>query len=459
MKTLKFFNLIVYLLSYKEFFNIFLLYKGIKMKYNRIDASLFIENRKRFAKNMLPNSLAIFVSNDDMPRNGDQFFPFRQSSDMFYLTGIDQAKSILMMYPDSNRENMLEILFTEETSEEIAIWYGKKYSKDEASETSGIKRVEWLDKFEGILADLMANADNVYLNINENIRYASPVETSELRFVKWLKQRYPLHEYKRSAPIIGRLRTIKMPQEVALMQEACDITEKAFRRVLRFVKPGVMEYEVEAEIIHEFIRNRANGHAYYPIIASGASACVLHYVENNKVCKDGDLLLLDIGAEYANYSGDLSRTIPVNGKFSDRQKQCYNAVLRSMKEAIKMLRPGTTIDAYHSKVQDVLEKEMIGLGLFSEEDVKNQNPEKKLRDKYYMHGTSHFMGLDVHDVGFKQEILQPGMVFSCEPGIYILEEGIGIRIENDILVTENEPVDLMKNIPIEIEEIEDLMKG
>lgn len=428
------------------------------MKYNPIDNNLFIENRKRFAKNMKPDSIAIFVSNDDMPRNGDQFFQFRQSSDIFYLSGIDQAKSILLLYPDSNRENLKEILFTEETSEEIAIWYGKKYSKEEAIEASGIKHVEWLDKFETILSDLMANCENVYLNTNENIRYASDVETSELRFISWMKKRYPLHEYMRSAPIMRRLRTIKMPQEVALIQEACNITEKAFRRVLNFVKPGVMEYEVEAEIIHEFIRNRANGHSYYPIIASGASACVLHYIENNKECKDGDLLLLDFGAEYANYAGDLSRTIPVNGKFTDRQKQCYNAVLRTMKEAIKMLRPGTTIDAYHAKVQDLMEKEMIGLGLFTEEDVKNQDPNKKLRDKYYMHGTSHFMGLDVHDLGFKQEVLQPGMLFSCEPAIYILDEGIGIRIENDILVTDDEPIDLMKNIPIEIEDIEAMMK-
>ncbi len=428
------------------------------MKYDPIDNNLFIENRKRFAGHMEQNSVAIFTSNDDMPRNGDQFFPFRQNSDMFYLTGIDQAKSILVMYPDSNRENMKEILFTEETSEEIAIWYGKKYTKEEAAETSGIEHVEWLDKFESILIDLMANCGAVYLNTNENIRFASEVQYGDLRFIEWMKKRFPLHQYRRSAPIMRLLRTIKMPQEVELMQHACDITEKAFRRVLDFVKPGVMEYEIEAEITREFIRNRANGHAYYPIIASGASACVLHYIENNKQCKDGDLLLMDFGAEYANYAGDLSRTIPVNGKFTERQKDCYNAVLRTMKEAVKMLRPGTTIDKYHAKVQELMEKEMIGLGLFTEEDVKNQDPNKKLRDKYFMHGTSHFMGLDVHDVGFKQEELKPGMVFSCEPGLYILDEGIGIRIENDILVTEDEPRDLMKNIPIEADDIEALMK-
>jgi len=429
------------------------------MKYLPIDPNLFIENRKRFTKYMKPNTIAIFVSNDDYPRNGDQFFPFRQNSDIFYLTGLDQAKTILILYPDSNREEFREIVFTEETSELIAIWYGKKYSKEEATKVSGIENVQWLQEFDKILVDLMANCDGVYLNTNENIRFSSPVQYSDLRFIKEIKAKYPLHQYYRAAPIMRILRTIKSKVEVDLIRTACNITGMAFDRVLKFVKPGVMEYEIEAEIIHEFIRNRANGHAYYPIIASGASACVLHYVENNKECKDGDLLLLDFGAEYANYAGDLSRTIPVNGKFNERQKACYNAVLRVMKQAQQMLVIGTTIDEYHSKVCKLMEQEMIELGLFTEEDVKNQDPKNPLCMKYYMHGTSHFMGLDVHDLGFKQEPLQAGMVFSCEPGLYIREEGIGIRIENDILVTEDGPVDLMENIPREIEEIEEIMNS
>jgi Xaa-Pro aminopeptidase len=427
------------------------------MKYLPIDKNLFIENRNRFVKHMKPNTIAVFCSNDDYPRNGDQFFQFRQNSDIFYLTGLDQSKTILILYPDSIRNEFKEIVFTEETSELIAIWYGHKYTKEEATKISGIENVQWLSEFNKVLVDLMANCDGIYLNSNENIRFATDVQYSDMRFIQEIKAKYPLHEYYRAAPIMRMLRTIKSKVEVDLIKTACNITGVAFERVLKFVKPGVMEYEVEAEIIHEFTRNRANGHAYYPIIASGASACVLHYIENNKECKDGDLLLLDFGAEYANYAGDLSRTIPVNGKFSKRQKDCYNAVLRVMKQAQNMLVVGTTIDQYHEKVCKIMEQELIGLGLFTEEDVKKQDPKKPLFFKYYMHGTSHFMGLDVHDLGFKQEPLQAGMVFSCEPGIYIQEEGIGIRIENDILVTENGPVDLMANIPREVDEIEDIM--
>lgn len=428
------------------------------MKYLPIDNNLFIENRQRFTKNMKPNTIAIFVSNDEMPRNGDQFFPFRQSSDFFYMTGIDQPKSILILYPDCIRKEFREILFTEETSDLIAIWYGKKYSKAEATETSGIERAEWLEEFPKVLVDIMANCDGVYLNTNENIRYDSPVQYGELRFVEELRAKYPLHEYYRSAPIMKNLRTIKSKIEVDLMQEACNITESGFRRVLGFVRAGVMEYEIEAEIMHEFLRKRATGYSYYPIVASGKSACVLHYVENNKVCNDGDLLLLDFGAEYANYAGDLTRTIPVNGKFTPRQKDCYNAVLRTMKSAINLLRPGTTIDEYHKAVCKMMEQEMLGLGLLKQEDIDKQDPKKPAYMKYYMHGTSHYMGLDVHDLGFKQETLKPGMAFSCEPGIYILEEGIGIRIENDIIVTDGDPLDLMATIPREVDEIEELMK-
>lgn len=428
------------------------------MKYEPIKQELFFKNRERFRAEIKPKSLAIFNSSDEMPRNGDQDFPFRQNSDFFYLTGIDQAKSILFIFPDCPIEKYREVLFLEETNEHIAIWYGKKYSKEEATEVSGIKTVLWLDSFDTTLKEVMAACEYVYLNANENPRYSNQVPYKDLRFAKELTTRYPAHKYERSAPIVSRLRMIKSSLEIELMQRAINITGAAFDRVLKFVKPGIMEYEIEAEVSHEFIRNRANGHAYYPIIASGKSACVLHYIENNKACKDGDLLLLDFGAEYANYAGDLSRTIPVNGKFSKRQREVYEACLRVMKAAIKMLVPGTTIDAYHSEVCKIMDKELIRLGLYTEADVKNQDPAKPLYFKYYMHGTSHYMGLDVHDVGTKQDILKPGMVFSCEPGIYILDEAIGVRIENDILVTEKGQVDLMAHIPVDVEDIENLMK-
>jgi len=427
------------------------------MKYLPINQNLFINNRKNFLKMMKPNSVAIFVSNDEMPRNGDQCFPFRQNSDFFYLSGIDQEKSILILAPNCPNSKFREVLFLIETNELISIWYGHKYTKEEAKKISGINNVLWLDQFEAILREVMATTDNVYLNTNENIRFANEVPYRELRFAKELKDKYPVHNYLRAAPILAQLRTVKSDIEVELISKACEITEKAFRRILGFVKPGVMEYEIEAEIIHEFLRNRATWHSYSPIVASGRNACVLHYPDNNQMCNDGDMLLMDFGAEYANYAGDLSRTIPVNGKFNQRQKDCYNAVLRVMKQAIKKLVVGNTIDVYHAEVCNLMEQEMIKLGLFTEEDVKNQNPENPLYFKYYMHGTSHFMGLDVHDVGSKQETLKAGMVFSCEPGLYILEENIGIRIENDILITDEGPVDLMATIPIEVEEIEALM--
>jgi Xaa-Pro aminopeptidase len=407
---------------------------------------------------MKPNSLAIFNSNDDMPRNGDQDFPFRQNSDFFYLTGIDQAKSVLFIFPDCPLEKYREALFLEETNEHIAIWYGKKYSKEEAIAVSGIKNVFWLDTLDGAIKEVMAACEYVYLNANENPKYSNPVPYRDIRFNEDLTKKFPAHKYERANPIVCKLRMVKSDIEIDLTKEAISITDKAFRRILSFTKPGVMEYEVEAEITHEFIRNRANGHAYYPIVASGKGACVLHYIENNKECKYGDLMLLDFGAEYANYAADLSRTIPVNGKFTPRQKEVYNACLRVMKAAIKHLVPGTTIDKYHAEVCKIMEKELIGLGLFTAEDVKKQDLAKPMYFKYYMHGTSHFIGLDVHDVGTRQDIIKPGMLFSCEPGIYIQEEGIGIRIENDILTTENGNIDLMAGIPIEVEEIEKLMK-
>ncbi|MCX6271009.1 MAG: aminopeptidase P N-terminal domain-containing protein [Bacteroidetes bacterium] len=427
------------------------------MKYLPLNSQLFIQNRERFVRQLLPNSMAVFFSNDENPRSGDQTFLFRQNADLFYLSGIDQEQSILVIYPECRIEKYREILFLRETNEHIAVWEGHKYTKEEATTTSGIKTVLWLDSYESVMRDLMANVDHVYLNSNEHIRSFNGVPYRNLRMGKELQSQFPYHSYKRSAPIMAQLRTIKSSFEIELTKTAIGITAKAFNRLLAFVKPGVMEHEVEAELVHEFIRNRSDAHAFYPIVASGASACILHYEENNRECKDGDLLLLDIGAEYANYSSDLSRTIPVNGLFNKRQKEVYSACLRVQKQAIKLMVCGTTLDALHAEVCKIMEGELIKLGLFTADDVKNQDPAKPMYFKYYPHGTSHFMGLDVHDLGFKQQVFEPGMIFTCEPGIYIMDEGIGIRIENDILITENGPVDLMADIPVEIGDIEERM--
>lgn len=429
------------------------------MRYQPIDNSFFTGNRKRFVEQLPKNSIAIFHSNDQYPRNGDQYFPFRQQSDMFYLTGIDQEKTILILAPDCPNKKLREALFLLETNEKIAIYEGHKYSFDEATEISGIKNVYWEDSFEVSLREVLVNADHVFLNSNEYIKFFSIVPDRNKRFVEKFKADYPLHKVERAAPILTDLRTIKSQQEVDLLQTASNITQKAFERVMRFTRPGAFEFEIEAEITHEFMVNRASGHGYAPIIASGKDACVLHYIKNDKKCNDGDLLLMDFGAEYAHYCADMSRTIPVNGKFTDRQKDCYNAVLRTFKQVSKMLVPGNTAKMVSEEAWKLMEVEMIKLGLFTEADVKNQDKDKPLFKKYFPHGTSHFLGLDVHDVGSYDESIKPGMVFTCEPGLYIPEENIGIRIENNILVTENEPIDLMEKIPIEVEEIEDIMNS
>jgi Xaa-Pro aminopeptidase len=429
------------------------------MKYTTIKSDLFIENRKRFVEKLKPKSLVVIHSNDEFPRSGDQNFTFRQNADMLWLTGIDQEESILLIFPDSPIPAYREVLFLKKTNEHIAIWEGHKYTKEEALTTSGIRSIFWLEDFKSIFPMLMNHTEHVYLNSNENDRYVHINQYRDLRFAKQLMEQYPLHKYERAAPIFRELRAVKSTYEIELLQTACDITEKAFRRLLGFVKPGVMEYEVEAEIIHEFIRNRATGHAYNPIIASGASAIVLHYNDNNKICNDGDVMLLDFGAEYGNYCADLSRSIPISGKFTARQKSVYASVLHVMKEAKKMLVEGTILDEYHKEVGKVMESELIGLGLLHKHDVAKQNPDSPLYKKYFMHGTSHFLGLDVHDIGNRYEKMKAGMVFTCEPGIYIAEENLGIRLENDILLTTNGNIDLMKNIPIEIEEIETLMNS
>lgn len=429
------------------------------MKYLPIDRSLFIHNRINFTQMLKPKSIAIFNSNDIMPTNADGTMPFRQNNDLFYLSGIDQEESILLLFPDSPDEKHREILFLKETSELIAIWEGHKYSKEEAFATSGIKSIYWLAEFEQVFYSLMTHANHVYLNKNEHLRATSEVPTKDDRFTEWCKKKYPLHNYQRSAPIMHHIRAIKSDTEISLLQKACDITEKGFRRVLNFIKPGIMEYEIEAEFLHEFVRHRSRGFAYSPIIASGANACVLHYIDNNAMCKANDVILFDVGAEYGNYNADMSRALPVSGKFSERQRAVYQSVRNVMKAAMEMLRPGNAIPEYHREVGKVMENELISLKLIDKTDVKNQNPEKPLYKKYFMHGTSHHLGLDVHDVGDTYRKFEPGMVFTVEPGIYIREESLGIRLENNVVIQNSGILDLMKNIPIEAEEIEELMNS
>lgn len=427
------------------------------MKYQPLSSTLYIKNRKKLAEKMVKNSVAIFNSNDIMPTNADGTMKFRQNNDLFYLCGIDQEETILLLAPDCPNPNYKEVLFLRETNEHIAVWEGHKYTKEEAEATSGIQNIQWLGAFEQIFNTVMALSDQVYLNTNEHLRAGSQVETRDARFIQSCKEQFPLHAYARLAPVMHELRGVKEQEEIDQLQIACDITEKGFRRILKFVKPGVTEYEIEAEYLHEFVRNRSKGFAYEPIIASGASACVLHYIENNKACNPGELLLMDVGAEYGNYNADMTRTIPVSGKFTDRQKAVYNAVLRVQREAMNILRPGTTIQDYHKEVGLIMQSELIGLGLIDQTDVKNQDPNWPAYKKYFMHGTSHHLGLDVHDVGTMYGPIKPGMVFTVEPGIYIQEEGLGIRLENDIVIQENGYFDLMRDIPIEADEIEELM--
>lgn len=427
------------------------------MKYEAIDSKLFVKNRQKFINALNSNSLAIFNSNDIMPTNADGTMPFRQNNDLFYLSGVDQEESILLIFPDAKAEKYREILFLKETNAHIAVWEGAKLNKKQAYQTSGIKTVYWLDEFEAILKTLVNEAKYIYLNTNEHLRAKIEVETRDARFGKWIRETYPNQNYELSAPIMHKIRAVKDDTEISLIQKACDLTESAFRKIIKTIKPGVMEYEIEADVIHEFIRNRSRGFAYTPIIASGKNACVLHYIDNSGKCKDGDVILMDFGAEYANYASDMTRCVPVNGKFTPRQKDVYNAVLRVMKAAKKLLVPGTLLNEYHLEVGKLMEKELIDLGLITHQDVANQNPELPAYKKYFMHGTSHYLGLDVHDVGSWTAPIEAGMVFTCEPGIYIPDENLGIRLENDILVTENGPIDLMANIPLEAEDIEALM--
>ena len=429
------------------------------MKYTAPDASLFVLNRKNFAQRLKPKSIAIFNANDEQLRSGDQNFAFKQNPDLFYLSGIDQEQSILILFPDCPNPLYREVLFLRQTNDHIKVWEGHKYTKEGAQQASGIQQIFWLDEFWTVLQSIIHYAENIYLNTNENDRSVYEVPYRDLRFIQQLKERYPLHQYERSALILRDLRPVKSEIEVQLTKKACEITRDAFVRVLKFTKPGVSEYEIEAEIIHEFIRQRATGHAYNPIIASGPNANILHYNDNIQVCKAGDVILFDFGAEYANYNADMSRSIPVSGRFSPRQKEVYNAVLRVMRAATKLLVSGTIWNEYHDEVGRIMEAELIGLGLLDKQAVAKQNPAAPLYKKYFMHGTSHHLGIDVHDFASRYKAFEVGNILTCEPGIYIPEEGLGIRIENNILITKNGNIDLMADIPVEVEELEDIMNG
>jgi Xaa-Pro aminopeptidase len=427
------------------------------MKYPKIDPRLFVKNRQRFRKRLKPNSVAIFNASDVMPTSADGTHPFVQQTDLFYLSGIDQEETVLVICPDAPEKKQKEILFIKETNEQIATWEGHKLSKAEAQDISGIKTVYWTSELDGILRPLIIQSKNIYLNTNEHLRAAVSVETRDMRFLAWCQNAFPLHHYERLAPIMQDLRAVKSPLEIELIKEACSITAKAFRRLLGFIRPGVWEYEIEAEIVHEFMRSRSRGPAFQTIVASGADSCTLHYVKNDKQCQKGDLVLIDFGAEYANYAADVTRTVPVNGKFSKRQKEVYNAVLKIQKAAIQMLKPGNSLEPYQEAVVKLMEAELIRLGVLKKADIKKQPEDSPLYKKFFPHGTSHHLGLDVHDSGDRYRKFEPGMVLTCEPGIYIRDESIGVRIESDILITPKGPVDLTEAIPREVEEIEELM--
>ena len=429
------------------------------MKYLPVNEHLFINNRKNFVTQLKMASIAIFNANDEFPRSGDQNFVFKQNADFFYLTGIDQEQSILLLFPDCPNSQYKEVLFLRQTNEHIAVWEGHKYTKEEARKASGIESIYWLNEFDAILHSIINYAENIYINTNENDRFDVGVPYRDLRALHELRLKYPLHHYERSALIMRDLRAVKSDIEIELTKKACTITRDAFIRTLKFVKPGVTEYEIEAEVIHEFMRQRATGHAYTPIIASGKNAIVLHYIDNNQVCNDGDVILFDFGAEYANYNADMSRSIPVNGRFTKRQHDVYDAVLRVMRAATKLIVAGAVWNEYHDEVGKLMTSELIGLGLLDKHDVEKQDPKMPAYKKYFMHGTSHHLGLDVHDFASRYKPFEAGNILTCEPGIYIPQEGLGIRLENNILITKEGNIDLMADIPVEGDEIEEIMNS
>jgi Xaa-Pro aminopeptidase len=427
------------------------------MRYDQLPATFFKANRQRLAAQLPAKSLAVFNANDIMPTNADGTMGFWQNSDLYYLSGVDQEETILVLFPSAHNEERREVLFLRETSEQIAIWEGDKLTKEGAKELTGIEQVFWLSEFPRVFHEMMFEADTVYLNANEHLRASIAVESRDRRFIEKMRREYPLHRLARVAPLMHRMRMFKAPEEIHAIREATRITELGFRRLLRFVKPGVTEYEVEAELAHEYLRNRSRGFAYTPIIASGKNACVLHYIENNAACNDGELLLLDVAAEYANYFSDMTRTIPVNGRFTPRQRAVYDAVLRVMRACSQMLRPGVVHKEYQKEVEKLMESELIGLGLLDKDEVAKQDKEKPLFKKYFMHGVSHHIGLDVHDVSDPNMPLAEGMILTVEPGIYIREEGLAVRLENLILIGKDGNEDFMQSVPLEAEEIEDAM--
>ncbi|GGG55281.1 aminopeptidase P family protein [Bizionia arctica] len=430
------------------------------MRYNQISNKLFIKNRIHFSKKMSFNSLAILTSNDVKHNNADDVMGFTQNNDLFYLCGIDQEETILVMYPNAYKRENREILFIKETNEQVKIWDGDKLSKEQAADISGISRVEWVHDFEKVLQLMAFDADGIYLGHNEHIkRVTFNQQTQQDRMIIWCKEKYPLHDYYRVAKITRDLRLIKSDEEIAMMQKAADISVESFKRVLKACKPDMKEFELEAELSYNLIKSGATRHAFKPIIASGKNACALHYNTNDDVCENGEMILLDFGVCYANYNSDTTRCFPVNGTFSKRQKEVYSSVLYCLKEGSKLLKPGILPSDYEAQMAKLVEAELIKLGLLDAIDVANQNSEKPLYKKYFMHGTAHHIGLDIHDVGLYSKPLEAGMVLTCEPGIYIPEEGIGCRLENDYLITKDGNFNLTEAMPIEIEEIEALMKS
>jgi len=428
------------------------------VRYESISPEFFLKNRQNLRGLLKPNSMVILHANDIYPTNADGSMSFKQNSDLFYLTGVDQEETTLILMPDAIDSKEREILFLKETSEIIAIWEGEKLTKEQARAATGIERIEWSNSFEGFLHRMVPQVDHIYLATNEHLRANVVVETRNARFIKACQARYPLHRYERLAPLLHRLRITKAPEEIKMLQRACDITEAGFRRVLGFIKPDVGEWEIEAELLHEFVRRGSRGFAYGPIIGSGKNACVLHYVENDKVCQDGEMVLMDVAAEYGGWASDLTRTVPINGRFTKRQREVYQAVLNVFHGANQILRPGNTPMEYQQQVIELMERELVHLGLFSAKEARQQGVEKALVKKYFMHGTSHHLGLDVHDVSPPHEPFAKGMVFTIEPGIYIREEALGVRLENDFLIGEKTNIDLMGKIPIEADEIEALMR-
>ncbi len=431
---------------------------ALVMRYDPIDSTLFCNNRDKLRALLPPRSIAILLANDIMPTNADGVMGFKQQTDLFYLCGVDQEETALVLMPDAIDPNQREILFIKETNELIAIWDGEKLSREQAKAQSGVQRIEWFHHFETLLPQLIPQAQHIFLLTNEHLRAVQVVETANDRFIRRCQSRFPLHRYERLAPLLQQLRIRKEPQEIAILQRACNITEAGFRRVLGFIQPGVGEWEIEAELLHEFVRRGSRGFAYPPIVGTGKNACVLHYVDNDQRCQDGDVVLMDVAAEYAGWASDLTRSVPVNGRFTARQRQVYDAVLRVLRGANALLRPGQTPMNYQREVVEIMEAELIGLGLISAKDAKAQTADKPLVRKYFMHGTSHHLGLDVHDVCPPHQTFEVGMVMTIEPGIYIREENLGIRLENDVLIGADGNHDLMATIPIEAEEIESLMQ-